>query len=343
MVTMKQLLEAGVHFGHQTRRWNPKMKPYIFGARNGIYIIDLQQTVQLFKKAQKAVVDAVANGGSILFVGTKRQAAETIKNEANQSGQFYVNHRWLGGMMTNMITIRKSVEKMKKLDEMKAKEDWGHATKKEALDMERLRLKLERNLRGVENMDRVPAAVFVIDPRREKIAVQEANRLGIPVVAVVDTNCDPDKIDYPIPGNDDAIRSINLFTSQIAAAALEGKKVFEERIREQKARDAKTKAAAQASKVEEQHKSLPSDADLAAEAPAGVEIAVRRKPRDEKPEAKPEEVKAEETPEAKPEEVKAEETPAAKPEAAPEETKAEEPVATDGSDASGDAGEKGDA
>jgi len=227
-ITMKQLLEAGVHFGHQTRRWNPKMKPYIFGARNGIYIIDLQKTVQLFKTAYNFVVETVAGGHSVLFVGTKKQAADAIFEEAARAEMFYVNHRWLGGMLTNFQTIKQSIDRLKTLERMKADGSINNFPKKEILSMERQITKLLRNLGGIKEMDRLPGAMFVIDPRREKIAVAEARRLNIPVVAVVDTNCDPDDVDYIIPGNDDAIRAIRLMTSRIADAAVEGRQRHEE-------------------------------------------------------------------------------------------------------------------
>ena len=229
-VTMKQLLEAGVHFGHQTRRWNPKMKPYIFGARNGIYIIDLQQTVRLFKTAYQFLVDTVAAGESVLFVGTKKQAVDPISEESQRCGMFRVTHRWLGGMLTNFQTIKKSIDRLKQLKAMKEDGSINRFPKKEVLGMERELMKLERNLGGIADLQRLPGALFVVDPRRENIAIAEANKLRIPIVAVVDTNCDPDPIDYVIPGNDDAIRSIRLFTSKVADACLEGKHRAEERL-----------------------------------------------------------------------------------------------------------------
>ena len=231
-VTMKQLLESGVHFGHQTRRWNPKMKPYIFGARNGIYIIDLQKTVQLFKIAYNFVADTVASGQSVIFVGTKKQAAESIQEEAERSGMYFVNYRWLGGTMTNFETIKKSIDRLKDLERMKEDGSINRFPKKEILSMERQIIKLHKNLGGIKDMDRLPGAMFVIDPRRERIAVHEARKLHIPVVAVVDTNCDPDEIDYLIPGNDDAIRAIRLMTSRMADACLEGRKRLEETFEE---------------------------------------------------------------------------------------------------------------
>ncbi|MEW6266083.1 MAG: 30S ribosomal protein S2 [Thermodesulfobacteriota bacterium] len=221
-VTMKQLLESGVHFGHQTRRWNPKMKPYIFGARNGIYIIDLQKTVQLFKIAYNFVVDTVAAGQYVLFVGTKKQAADAIQEESSRCGMYFVNNRWLGGTLTNFETIKRSIDRLKKLEQMKTDGTINLYHKKEVMALERQMQKLRKNLGGIKDMDRLPGAIFIIDPRRERIAVHEARKLRIPVVAVVDTNCDPDEIDYIIPGNDDAIRAIRLMTSRMADACLEG-------------------------------------------------------------------------------------------------------------------------
>jgi small subunit ribosomal protein S2 len=222
-LTMKELLEAGVHFGHQTKRWNPKMQKYIFGERNGIYIIDLQKTLKKFREAYAFVRDAAASGGTALFVGTKKQAQETVYDEATRCGMFYVNQRWLGGTLTNFTTIRKSIARLKKLEEMKANGEYESLPKKEVLGLERERQKLEKALAGIKEMDRLPAVLFVIDPRTEKIAVAEAQRLAIPIVALVDTNCDPTGIDYPIPGNDDAIRAIRLITSRIADAVNEGR------------------------------------------------------------------------------------------------------------------------
>src|SRR5262250_1438019 len=224
-LTMKELLEAGVHFGHQTKRWNPKMQKYIFGERNGIYIIDLQKTLKKFREAYAYVRDLAAGGGTLLMVGTKKQAQETVLEEAGRCGMFYVNHRWLGGTLTNFATIRKSIARLKKLDEMKETGEYDRLPKKEVIVLEREREKLQHALVGIKNMDRLPAAVFIIDPKKETIAVEEAQRLAIPIVAIVDTNCDPTGIDYPIPGNDDAIRSIRLITSRIADAVVEGRGV----------------------------------------------------------------------------------------------------------------------
>ena len=226
VVSMKQLLEAGVHFGHQTRRWNPKMKTYIFGARNGIYIIDLQKTVRLFNTAYQFVVNTAAAGESIMFVGTKQQARETIREEAERAGMFYVDHRWLGGMLTNFKTIKIRIDRLKELGGMVEDGSINRFPKKEILQLQNEREKLVKNLGGIQDMTRLPGAMFVIDTARENIAVAEANRLGIPVVAVVDTNCDPDVIDYPIPGNDDAIRAIRLVTGKMADACVEGRQRY---------------------------------------------------------------------------------------------------------------------
>jgi small subunit ribosomal protein S2 len=222
-ITMKQMLESGLHFGHQTRRWNPKMKPYIFAPRNGIYIINLDKSIKLFRKAFDYVVDGASKGGYILFVGTKRQAQATIKEEAVRSGMFYINHRWLGGTLTNFQTIKKSVDRLKSIEAMQEDGSISKFPKKEILLMEKERIKLERNIGGIKNMRSLPVAVFVIDPNKEQIAVKEANKLNIPVIALADTNCNPDGISYIIPGNDDAIRAIKLITSAIADAVLDGR------------------------------------------------------------------------------------------------------------------------
>ena len=221
-ITMKQLLEAGVHFGHQTKRWNPKMKPYIFGARNGIYIIDLQKTVKLARDAFKFVTDTVGRGGSVLFVGTKKQAQEAIAEEAKRCGQYYVVNRWLGGTLTNFKTVKQGIDRLKSLEKMAEDGTFERLPKKEVAILQREQEKLEKNLGGIKDLQRVPTCLFVIDPKKEHIAIHEANRLGIPVVAVVDTNCDPEGIDYVIPGNDDAIRSIKLFAGKVADAVIEG-------------------------------------------------------------------------------------------------------------------------
>ncbi len=219
---MKELLEAGVHFGHQTKRWNPKMKEYIFGERNGIYIIDLQKTLKMFKEASKFVQDLAADGRIILFVGTKRQAQDAIAEEAQRCSMYYVNQRWLGGLLTNWITVQKSVKRLKELDEMATDGRYDLLPKKEVIKLERERKHLQANLAGIKNMTRLPDAIFVIDSNKEQIAVRESRKLGIPVVAVVDTNCDPSEVDYVIPGNDDALRAIRLFTSKISESIAEG-------------------------------------------------------------------------------------------------------------------------
>ena len=225
VITMKQLLEAGVHFGHQTRRWNPKMQKYIFGARNGIYIIDLQKTLRQFKETYRFVRELSAKGGNILFVGTKKQAQESIFEEAQRCGMPYVNHRWLGGMLTNFATIKKSIGRLKTYEIMEEEQSWGNLTKKEILNITKEKEKLAKFLDGIKDMGKLPDAVFVVDPKREDIAIKEARKLGIPILAIVDTNCDPDLVDMVIPGNDDAIRSIRLFTSKIADAIIEGQQL----------------------------------------------------------------------------------------------------------------------
>jgi small subunit ribosomal protein S2 len=231
VINMKELLEAGVHFGHQTRRWNPKMKPYLFGARNGIHIIDLQKTVRLLKATYEFIVRTVSEGYSVIFVGTKKQGQEAIIEESERCGMFYVVNRWLGGTLTNFQTIRKSVARLKELERMKADGSINRYTKKEVLKMEKELFKLERNLGGIKDMDELPGAIFVVDPKREKIAVREAKNLGIPVVAIADSNCDPDEIDFIIPGNDDAIRSIRLLCTKVADACIEGHNLAEERLK----------------------------------------------------------------------------------------------------------------
>ena len=221
-ITMKELLEAGVHFGHQTKRWNPKMKEYIFGERNGIYIIDLQKTLKMFKEASKFVTDQAAEGKLVLFVGTKRQAQDAIAEEANRCVMFYVNQRWLGGLLTNWVTVQKSVKRLKELDDMATDGRYELLPKKEVVKLERERKHLQANLAGIKNLNRLPDVLFVIDSNKEQIAVKEARKLGIPVVAVVDTNCDPSEVDYVIPGNDDALRAIRLFASKISDSVVEG-------------------------------------------------------------------------------------------------------------------------
>lgn len=228
-VTMKELLEAGVHFGHQTKRWNPKMKPYIFGARNGIYIIDLQKTVRMFKTAYDFIVDTAASGKSVLFVGTKKQARESIYEEANRCEMYYVHNRWLGGMMTNFQTIKKSIDRLNYLNNIENDGSINLFPKKERLKLAKERNKLDSTLGGIRNMAKLPGAMFIIDPKNEAIAVREGRRLGIPIVGIVDTNCDPDEVDYVIPGNDDAIRAIRLISSRMADACIEGQKRFTEK------------------------------------------------------------------------------------------------------------------
>lgn len=252
-ISMKQLLEAGVHFGHQTKRWNPKMKPYIFGARNGIYIIDLQKTVRYFKSAYQFIRETVQNGEKVLFVGTKKQAQEAIREETDRAGQYYIDNRWLGGMLTNFGTVKKSIERLKKIETMAQDGTYDLLTKKEALNLEREREKLEKNLGGIKGMTKLPGAIFVIDPKKETIAVKEARKLGIPVVAVVDTNCDPDDIDYIIPGNDDAIRAIRLFAAKMADACMDGAEAREAALR------------AETDKAETDTKEESSVAEVAAE------------------------------------------------------------------------------
>ena len=223
VISMKQLLEAGVHFGHQTRRWNPKMAPYIYTERNGIYIIDLQQSVGMVDDAYNAVADVVANGGSVLFVGTKKQAQDAIKAEAERCGMFYVNERWLGGMLTNYKTIRSRIERLKEIEAMEADGTFEVLPKKEVLALRKEWGKLERNLGGIKEMKRLPDAIFVVDPKKERICVQEAHILGIPLIGICDTNCDPEELDYIIPGNDDAIRAVKLILSKMADAVIEAK------------------------------------------------------------------------------------------------------------------------
>src|SRR4029078_4042550 len=234
-ISMKQLLEAGVHFGHQTSRWNPKMKPYIFGARNGIHIIDLQQTVTMLKELEALVRGLAASGGHVLFVGTKKQAQDAIREEAERSGMYYVHNRWLGGTLTNFSTIRQSIEPLRKLEEMENDPKIVEAlTKKEMLGLKREKAKLEQALGGIKAIRKLPDAIFVIDPKQEEIAVKEARKLGIPVISVIDTNCDPDMVDYKVPGNDDAIRAIRLFCSAVADAINEGRALYEQSLTKRK-------------------------------------------------------------------------------------------------------------
>ncbi|MGD8352400.1 MAG: 30S ribosomal protein S2 [Nitrospirota bacterium] len=262
VVTMKELLEAGVHFGHQVKRWNPKMKKYIFGERNDIHIIDLQKTMKGLDEAYTFVKDKARAGEPILFVGTKKQAQDSIVSESQRAGAFYVNQRWLGGMLTNYSTIKKSIERLKKIDTMKEDGTYAVLTKKEVAALEKERLKLEKNLSGIKDMDRLPGAVVVIDPRKEKIAVSEARKLYIPVVALVDSNCNPDEIDYIIPGNDDAIRAIALISRKMADAISEGKEEL------QKKKDEEAAAAAKAAEEAAEEAGEEGAAPAKAEAPA---------------------------------------------------------------------------
>jgi small subunit ribosomal protein S2 len=242
-IPIKQLLDAGVHFGHQTRRWNPKMKPFIFGQRNGIHIVDLRTTLRYFKRAIDFIVERSIRGSSVLFVGTKRQAQDTIEREAGRCEAHYVNNRWLGGLLTNFATVRNSIKRYKDLEEKRVNGFYDQLSKKEVARLERERKKLDKNLRGIRDMERLPDVLFVVDTNREVIAVKEAAKLGIPVIAVVDTNSDPDDVDFVIPGNDDALRSVRLFTSTIADAILAGKAIREARLAEAREKAAREKAA----------------------------------------------------------------------------------------------------
>jgi small subunit ribosomal protein S2 len=269
---MKELLEAGVHFGHQTKRWNPKMKEYIFGERNGIYIIDLQKTLKMFKEASKFVQDLAAEGRIILFVGTKRQAQDAIAEEAQRCSMFYVNQRWLGGLLTNWVTVQKSVKRLKELDEMATDGRYDLLPKKEVIKLERERKHLQANLAGIKNMTRLPDAIFVIDSNKEQIAVRESRKLGIPVVAVVDTNCDPSEVDYVIPGNDDALRAIRLFTSKISESIAEGVHARDDKQMADIQAVAAPEAAAEAPEAEESLAEVAVDGEaLAAPSVTGVE------------------------------------------------------------------------
>lgn len=249
-VTMRSLLESGIHFGHQTRRWNPKMKPYIYGQRNGIYIINLQHTMRQLQKAYMAVRDVSSKGGTLIFVGTKRQAQDAVKREAERCGMYYMNNRWLGGTLTNFQTIKKSVKSLLTLEEMDASGKMDEFPKKEAILMRKDAAKLNKNLCGIKTMERVPSIMFVIDTKKEKIAVNEARRLGIPCIGIVDTNCDPDEVPIPIPGNDDAIRAINLYCAVMADAVLEGR-MRADKERQEKAQEDAAKAKANADDLPE--------------------------------------------------------------------------------------------
>jgi len=251
VATMKELLEAGVHFGHQVKRWNPKMKRFIFGERNGIHIIDLQKTAKLLDDAYNFIKGAASRGESILFLGTKKQAQDVIAEDAQRSQSYFVNQRWLGGTLTNFKTIRQSIEKLKKIEKMKEDGTYNLLTKKEVARYEKERMRLEKNLSGIKEMDNLPGVVFVIDPKKERLAVAEAKKLSIPVVAIVDTNCDPDVVDYVIPGNDDAIRAIKLITSKIADAVIEGREIFNKTLQESIEKEAIEEKIAQ-EKLEEE-------------------------------------------------------------------------------------------
>jgi small subunit ribosomal protein S2 len=240
-ITMRELLESGVHFGHQTRRWNPKMKPYVFGARNGIYIIDLQKTVDQTRAACTFATQVASEGKKLLFVGTKKQAKDVIEEEAIRSGMYYVNNRWLGGMLTNYQTVKASIDRLKKIEALKISPEWDETPKKEQSRFERELENLKKSLGGIQDMKKLPGAIFVVDTEKEHIAVKEAKKLGIPTIAVVDTNCDPSNITFVIPGNDDAIRSIRLFARLIADSCLEGAKIFQEKLRAQEMADANAK------------------------------------------------------------------------------------------------------
>ncbi len=233
VATIKELLEAGVHFGHQVKRWHPKMKKYIFGEKNGIYIIDLQKTLKGLEEAYNFIKEVASTGVPILFVGTKKQSQDAIQEEATRAGAFYVNQRWLGGMLTNFSTIKRSIEKLKKIETMKQDGTFELLPKKEVAALEKERAQLEKNLSGVKDMPSLPSAVYIVDPKKERIAIAEARKLAVPIVAIVDTNCDPDEVDYVIPGNDDAIRAIKLITSKMAEAVLEGKEVHSKKVAEE--------------------------------------------------------------------------------------------------------------
>ena len=345
-ISIKQLLEAGVHFGHQTSRWNPKMKDFIFGERNGIHIIDLQQTLKLFKDAVDFMTELGTQGKEVLFVGTKRQALESIEEDAQRCGMHFVTNRWLGGLLTNFGTIQQSIKRYKELESMRDEGFYEKLSKKEVAQLERERKKLDKNLRGIRNMNRLPDALFVIDSDKEAIAVKEASKLGIPVIAVVDSNCDPDMIDYLIPGNDDALRSVKLFTSTIADAVLAGRSVWEAKQAEERAarekaekeeaarlaaaRDAAKKAKEEAAKIAEA--AAKAKAEAAAKAKAEAAAKEEAKAEEVKPEAREEGAGAEAKPAAKAEEkaepkAEAEKPAASEKPAAKSAEKAEKPAA----------------
>ena len=270
-IPMREMLEAGVHFGHQTNRWDPRMKPYIFGARNGIYIIDLQQSVPLFDKAYDFLVKVTARGEKVLFVGTKRQAQEVIQENSRRSEQFFVNNRWLGGTLTNYKTVRQSIERLRAIEKMEEDGTFEKLTKKEVLGLTREQIKLEKNLGGIKDMAKLPGAIFVVDTRKEHIAIAEARKLGIPVVALVDTNCNPENLDFVIPGNDDAIRSIRLFINRAADACIEGMNIHQKNLSSEKRDTAAAKATAPAP-------GTPRDSDGAT---GGPKVEVVRSPGEE--------------------------------------------------------------
>lgn len=278
-VTMKELLEAGVHFGHQTKRWNPKMKPYIFGARNGIYIIDLQRTVRMFKTAYDFVADTVAGGKPVLFVGTKKQARDSIYEEANRCEMFYVHNRWLGGMMTNFQTIKQSIDRLNYLNNIQNDGSIELFPKKERLKLGKERIKLDNNLGGIRTMNGLPGALFVVDPKNETIAVREGRRLNIPIVAIVDSNCDPDDIEYIIPGNDDAIRAIRLITSRMADACLEGQARLAEKQQADADKDVQEDSGLTAASAELQ----PGERKVISDGTAGPVVEIIKRSADETP------------------------------------------------------------
>ncbi len=286
VVTMKNLLESGVHFGHQTKRWDPRMKKFIFAERNGIHIIDLQKTIVCIKEAYGAVRRSVINNKSVLFVGTKKQAQQAIQSEAERCGMFYVNNRWLGGMLTNFTTIKKSLLRLKKIDKMEIDGTFESLTKKEVARLNKERARLEKNLGGIKDMKELPGVIFVIDTRKESIAVAEAQRMGIPIVAVVDTNCNPEGIDYPIPGNDDAIRAITLFTQIVANAVIEAdNEIGLEIVESLSEEEAPAPAASEAPEAETTEAATTTEVTPAAE---GAPVAVEEAPEDETPAGKPE-------------------------------------------------------
>lgn len=278
-LTMKQLLESGVHFGHQTKRWNPKMKSYIYGARNGIYIIDLQQTVKLFRDAYDYVKSVTAKGGTVLFIGTKKQAHNAIEEESNRCGMGYIKNRWIGGFLTNFETVRKSINRLKELDDIETNPNYASFTKKELLMFKRERERLEKSLGGVRELKSVPNVLFIIDAKKEAIAIKEAKRLGLTVVSIVDTNCDPDDIDYVIPGNDDAIRAIKLFSSAIADACLEGKALHEESLQAKMDKKVEAQEAAPAAAAPAVEATAPAAPAPAAAAPAPAAPAAEEAPK----------------------------------------------------------------